>query len=81
MGVHDTEILEWAASENRLLQTHDADTMIEFAKGRIENNLPMPGIIEIPQNLKIGVAIDELVLLAECSLEDEWQNQIIFIPL
>lgn len=81
MGRHDTEVLEWAANEERILLTHDADTMIEFAKDRIKVGLSMTGVIEIPQDIQIGTAIEELVLIAECSLENEWDNQVIFIPL
>ena len=81
MEHHDTELLEWAANEGRILLTHDADTMIEFAKNRIQAGLPMPGVVEIPQDLPIGEAIAELILFAECSLEGEWDNQIVFLPL
>jgi len=55
----DTEVLEWAAKEGRILLTHDADTMIEFAKNRLAAGLAMPGIVEIPQTLPIGEAIAE----------------------
>jgi len=41
----------------------------------------MPGVIEISQDVPIGEAIEELVLIAECSLENEWQNQVIYLPL
>jgi hypothetical protein len=78
---HDTEVLEWAAEEQRILLTHDADTMIEFAKNRFKSGLPMPGIVEISQDLPIGKGIEEILLLAECSLEGEWEGQIIFLPL
>jgi hypothetical protein len=81
MGHHDTELLEWAANEGRILLTHDADTMIEFAKNRIQAGLHMPGVVEVPQDLPIGEALAELILLAECSLAGEWDNRIVFIPL
>jgi hypothetical protein len=78
---HDTKILAWAAEENRLLLTHDFATMIDFANNRISDNLKMPGIIAVPQDLAIGEAIDEILLLIEYSLESEWENQVVFIPL
>ena len=29
----------------------------------------------------IGTAIDEIVLIAECSVESEWDNQVRYLPL
>lgn len=81
IGKHDTEVLAWAAEENRLLLTHDLATMIDFANNRVADGLKMPGIIAVPQGLAIGEAIDEISLLVEYSLENEWENQIVFIPV
>lgn len=77
----DTKVLDWAANENRVVLTHDVTTMSKHAFERIAQNLPMPGVIEVSQDVPIGDAIKELVLIAECSLENEWQNQVIFLPL
>lgn len=55
--------------------------MLDFSADRIEMGLYMPGVFGIPQTLPIGEAIDELVLIAEYSLENEWRNQIRFLPL
>jgi len=53
-GKHDTEVLAWAANENRLILTHDFATMIDFAYGRVADNLKMQGVIAVPQNLPVG---------------------------
>jgi hypothetical protein len=53
----------------------------KHAFDRVNHGLPMPGVIEISQLVPIGDAIEELTLIAECSLENEWQNQVIFLPL
>jgi len=81
MEQHDTGVLEWAANEGRILLTHDVETMIEFAKKRVAAGLPMPGIVEISRDLPIGEAIMELRFFVECSLEGEWEGQIVFLPL
>src|SRR5437763_12214120 len=72
IGRHDTKVLELAARDKRILLTHDADTMIEFAKNRVESDLSMPGIVEISQDLRIGEAIDELIIFALCSFDGGW---------
>jgi len=81
MGRHDTVVLERAGSEGRILLTHDADTMIEFAKNRVASDLSMPGIVEISQDLRIGQVIEELIIFASCSFDGEWEGQIVFLPL
>jgi hypothetical protein len=80
-GRGDDEVLEWAASEGRVLLTHDVATMRQFAEERIAAGLPMPGAFELAQDVPIGIAIEEILLLAECSLEGEWEGQIRFLPL
>ncbi len=77
----DSAVLAWAAMENRVLLTHDVTTMARYASDRIAAGLPMPGIFEISQAIPIGQAIEEILLLAECSLENEWEGQIHFLPL
>lgn len=41
----------------------------------------MPGVFEVPQGTPMGMIIEELLLLAECSFENEWEGQIIYLPL
>ncbi|HEX8396464.1 MAG TPA: DUF5615 family PIN-like protein [Pyrinomonadaceae bacterium] len=77
----DSEVLEWAANENRIILTHDVTTMSKHAFDRVEQGLKMPGVIEISQDTPIGEAIEELILIAECSLENEWLNQVIYLPI
>jgi predicted nuclease of predicted toxin-antitoxin system len=67
----DETILNWAAQEGRLLLTHDASTMTDFAYQRTIRGLPMPGVVEIPTDPPIGQVIDDLLILAECSSDDE----------
>jgi hypothetical protein len=79
-GTDDPLILEWAARERRVLLTHDAKTMKEFAYDRVRHGLPMPGVFVVGQFVPIGQAIEELVFLAECSLEGEWEGKVRFVP-
>jgi hypothetical protein len=41
----------------------------------------MAGIFEVSRDLPIGVAIEDILLLAEYSLDEEWKNQILYLPL
>lgn len=77
----DTVVLHWAASEGRVLLTHDAQTMPTHAYERVLNALPMPGLFVVQQEEFIGRIIDEIILIAECSLEGEWEGQVNYLPL
>lgn len=77
----DTEVLEWAARENRVLLTHDIETMPLQAYRRVREGLPMPGVFIIEQSVSIGVAIEEILTLAECSAEGEWEGRVNYLPL
>jgi hypothetical protein len=77
----DRLILAWLAAEQRILLTHDVTTMRPFAEERVAAGLAMPGVIEVNQFLPIGQAIEEILLLDECSLEGEWEGRILFLPL
>lgn len=77
----DASVLGWAANEGRVLLTHDVTTMRAHAYGRISAGLQMPGVFEVSQDLPIGVAIEEILILAECSLDGEWEGQVRFLPL
>ncbi|WP_287358694.1 hypothetical protein [Moorena sp. SIO3B2] len=41
----------------------------------------IPGILILNHNFSIGQTLDELILIAEASFEDEYQDQIINLPL
>jgi len=80
-GVEDPEVLAWAAQEGRVLLSHDVATITKYAYERVEAGLPMPGVFEVSQIVPIGVVIDDVLLIAEVSLEDEWEGQVLYLPL
>ena len=41
----------------------------------------MPGVFVVEQEESIGRIIEEIILLAECSLEGEWEGQVNYLPL
>ncbi len=80
-GAKDPVILEWAAQQGRIVLTHDVSTMTAHAGARVRSGLPMPGAFAVSQFLAIGKAIEEILVLAECSLEGEWEGQVRYLPL
>ena len=80
-GADDPQVLDWAAQEGRILFTHDVTTMTQYAYERIRAGLPMPGLFEVSRSVPVGRAIEDILLLAECSLDGEWEGQIRYLPL
>jgi predicted nuclease of predicted toxin-antitoxin system len=77
----DTTILAWAAEHGRILITHDKDTIPNLAYERVRANQSMPGVILVPEELSIGRAIDELLIVMECSDQSEYENLVVHLPL
>ncbi len=80
-GQSDPEVLAWAAQEERVLLTHDVSTMTAHAYARMAAGLPMAGVFAVSQALALSWVVDDLVLLAECSLAGEWTGQVRYLPL
>lgn len=80
-GEDDPTVLEWAATESRILLTHDRKTMIEFAFDRVRQELPMPGVFIVDDAASVGLILDDIAILNEASDRDEWRNRVVFLPL
>lgn len=80
-GADDPMVLEWAAKEGRILLTHDLDTMTKYANERIEQGLPLAGVIFVRDTLPIAKVIDDLLAVLGASEANEWENRTDFLPL
>lgn len=80
-GIDDEALLDWAATERRIVVTHDAATLTKYAYDRIRESRPMPGVFEVARDAAIGSVIEDLLLIAQCSVEGEWEGQVRYLPL
>ena len=80
-GVPDPEVLALAAAEDRILVSHDFQTMPRHFGDFLQAGNSSPGVLLVPQRLPMGEAIEELVLIWAASDADEWQNRILKVPL
>jgi hypothetical protein len=71
-----------------LLQTHwdrrPSPKPVSYSKPATTDAGEAPtshGIFEIPASLPLAVGIEELVLIAEVSLDCEWEEQVRYLPL
>ena len=80
-GSPDLVLLEWAAKEQRIMLTHDINTMVPDANQLVAQGEPMAGVIFVPERLEIGRAINDLVIVLECSTESDMRDRIERLPL
>ena len=79
-GVPDPEVLEIAASQDRILITHDRRTMLDHFRSRMESGKASPGVFLVSQFAPFGPVIEALVMVWAASDPGEWQNQIRHLP-
>jgi len=77
----DSVILERAASEGRVLLTHDRQTLPGFAYARVAAGAPMPGVFLVSRGISIGPAIDELLLAVHCLSPEECKDVVKYFPM
>ena len=75
----DPQILSWAASEDRILITHDRATMISFANDRVRAGLSMPGVFIIRERPPYRPTIEAILIANGCSSQDEWKDRVEFL--
>ena len=80
-GVPDPDVLAMAAKSDRILVSHDFQTMPRHFADFLQSHGSSPGVILVPQYLPIGQVIAELVLICGASEPQEWRNRICTIPL
>jgi predicted nuclease of predicted toxin-antitoxin system len=85
VGLSETDdpgILAWAAREQRIVLTHDVNTMTGFAIDRVTRGEPMTGLFIVHQEgAALSTIIEDLLLLDDCSDTSEWAGQILYLPL
>ena len=80
-GHPDSEVLEHAAEAGRILLTHDVNTLVALAYGRVADGLRMPGLFAVRQSAPIGRNIEDILLLTQYAPEGEYEDHVIFVPL
>lgn len=77
----DSDILAWAAAEERVLLTHDRDTVPNFAYERVLASQPMAGVFLVSDRMPKGQAVEELFLALHCLTPEECKDLVTYFPL
>jgi len=80
VGVADPDVLRIAAESARILVSHDRKTMPAHFARFLERG-SSPGVIIVSQELDIGTAIEDLLLIWAASDAEEWIGHLGFVPL
>jgi hypothetical protein len=77
-GAPDEDVLAWAATEGRIVLTHDRTTLPSYAYDRVQSSLRMPGVFAVSDSMSVGQAVDEILLAIECLALDECIDSVKF---
>jgi hypothetical protein len=80
VAASDPDVLRISAESGRILISHDRNTMpahfVRFCETRSS-----PGLIIVSQDLDIGAAIDDLLLIWLATDAEEWVGKLGFVPV
>ena len=77
----DPEILVWCEQHQFSLITNNRESMPQHLSDHLSAGHHVPGIFTINRRVSMGLIIDQLLLIAGASDEDEYSDQITYIPL
>ncbi|MEI6255690.1 MAG: hypothetical protein WCQ77_03500 [Planctomycetota bacterium] len=80
-GVADPALLEWSATNDLAVLTHDVTTMTRYAHDRVRVGKRMPGVFKVSRSVFTAVAIEDILLLGLGNNENEWEGRVIYLPL
>jgi predicted nuclease of predicted toxin-antitoxin system len=80
-GTKDPDILHWCEQNNFILVTKNRSSMPVHLVEHLAQGYHVPGIFVLRRQAEIGQVIEDLILIAATAEENEYQDQITYIPL
>jgi hypothetical protein len=80
-GTLDPDILLWIETNGFTLITRNRKSMPEHLFHHLETGHHIPGILTLRSKASLGEIVEDLLLIWQLSEDDEYQDQIIHIPL
>lgn len=77
----DPELLDWLADENRVLLTHDVQTIPGFFYKRVNEGKKMPGVILVRESTTMGDTLDDLEVVMGAGQPQDFEDIIVHVPL
>ncbi len=80
-GTLDPEILIWCEEHGFILVTNNRTSMPPHLAEHLAQCRHVPGIFILNPSMSVGETIEELILIAQASRDDEYQDYITHLPL
>lgn len=80
-GTLDPEILDWCEIKGFILVTNNRRSMPVHLADHFAQGRHVPGIFILNANLSIGRNLNELIMIAGASFENEYEDRIEYLPL
>jgi hypothetical protein len=81
LGTLDPAILIWLEENDFILVTNNRKTMPAHLADHLTAGQHVPGILILDLGAPISLALDDLILIALASYENEFLDRIAYIPL
>lgn len=79
-GRSDPDVLEFAASQDRILVSHDTSTMPVHFFDRLRSGRMSPGVFLVRQRASVGQVVEAILLVWSASAPVDWAGQIHYLP-
>jgi Domain of unknown function (DUF5615) len=79
-GTLDPDLLRWCADNDSVLVTNNRKSMPGHLADHLADDHHIPGIFTLNSDMSIGETVDELILLAKASFDNEFRDNIIYLP-
>ena len=77
----DPVILSWCEAHGFILVTNNRHSMPGYLADHLAAGRHVPGVFFITRRLTVRKLFDELILIAGASLENEYEDQILNLPV
>ena len=77
LGTLDRQLLEWAISENRIL---DVNTLVRYHSEMVQAGLMTPGLFVIRRGFGVSQIVDEMVIYSYCLTAAECSCNVWYLP-
>lgn len=80
-GQDDIGVLRAAVADDRLVVSHDVNTMSAAFARLLANGERSAGLLLVPQSMPIGQAIEDLEVVCIATRTGDWVDVMSFLPL
>ncbi len=77
----DPEVLRLAMVQNRILISHDENSMPGHFSAFLAGGNSSPGVLIVPQGAPVGRVIESILVVWIASDAAEWVNRIVWLPI